>query len=146
MCVIHISTAIVYLIMHGNHRVWFGVFVPMYSIIIFYNILRFLISTPLLCTQVLMASEHFIPSKFVILADYAPIVKNFPMLAALAEACLWPVVLLLFDDQFVPRLSNLYRRRSASERAKPPQGKYCHYHELSRIRPKRTESRLELLW
>ncbi|XP_025424125.1 uncharacterized protein LOC112693339 [Sipha flava] len=71
---------------------------------------------------VLMASEHFIPSKFVFSADYAPVVKNFPMLAALAEACLWPVILLLFDDQFVPRLSNLYRRRSASERAKPPQG------------------------
>jgi hypothetical protein len=90
-----------------------------------------------------MASEHFIPSKFVFSADYAPVVKNFPMLAALAEACLWPVILLLFDDQFVPRLSNLYRRRSASERAKPPQGKYCHYHNalessLSRI-PRRTE-------
>lgn len=80
--------------------------------------------------QVLMASEHFIPSKFVFPADYAPVVKNFPMLAALAEACLWPVVLLLFDDQFVPRLSNLYRRRSASERAKPPQGKYCHYYNV----------------
>lgn len=76
-----------------------------------------------LSLQVLMASEHFIPSKFVFSADYAPVVKNFPMLAALAEACLWPVVLLLFDDQFVPRLSNLYRRRSASDRAKPPQGK-----------------------
>lgn len=72
----------------------------------------------------LMASEHFIPSKFVFSADYVPVVKNFPILAALAEACLWPVVLLLFDDQFVPRLSNLYRRRSVSDRAKPPQGKY----------------------
>lgn len=72
--------------------------------------------------QVLMASEHFIPSKFVFSADYAPVVKNLPMLAALAEACLWPVLLLLFDDQFVPRLSNLYRRRSVSDRAKPPQG------------------------
>ncbi|VVC44712.1 Hypothetical protein CINCED_3A012533 [Cinara cedri] len=71
---------------------------------------------------VLMASEHFIPSKFVFSADYVPVVKNFPILAALAEACLWPVVLLLFDDQFVPRLSNLYRRRSVSDRAKPPQG------------------------
>ncbi|KAF0762016.1 lateral signaling target protein 2 [Aphis craccivora] len=71
---------------------------------------------------VLMASEHFIPSKFVFSADYAPVVKNLPMLAALAEACLWPVLLLLFDDQFVPRLSNLYRRRSVSDRAKPPQG------------------------
>lgn len=71
---------------------------------------------------VLMASEHFIPSKFVFSTDYAPVVKNLPMLAALAEACLWPVVLLLFDDQFVPRLSNLYRRRSVSDRAKPPQG------------------------
>lgn len=73
-----------------------------------------------------MAFEHFIPSKFVFSADYAPVIKNFPMLAALAEACLWPVVLLLFDDQFVPRLSNLYRRRSASDRAKPPQGIYCY--------------------
>lgn len=70
-----------------------------------------------------MAFEHFIPSKFVFSADYTPVIKNFPMLAALAEACLWPVVLILFDDQFVPRLSNLYRRQSASDRAKPPQGK-----------------------
>ncbi|XP_050422715.1 uncharacterized protein LOC126834662 [Adelges cooleyi] len=70
----------------------------------------------------LMALEHFLPSKFTLSVEYEPVVKNFPMLAALAEACLWPVVLLLFDDQFVPRLSNLYRRRSASDMAKPPQG------------------------
>lgn len=78
---------------------------------------------PVYCFQVLMASEHFLPSRFTFSTEYTPIIKNFPMLAALAEACLWPVVLLLFDDQFVPRLANLYRRRGgASDMAKPPQG------------------------
>ncbi|XP_050539273.1 uncharacterized protein LOC126904335 [Daktulosphaira vitifoliae] len=70
----------------------------------------------------LLACEHFMTSSLTIDIEYEPVVKNFPMLAALAEACLWPIVLLLFDDQFVPRLSNLYRRQSASDMAKPPQG------------------------
>lgn len=94
--------------------------------------------------QILMASEHFIPSKFVFSADYAPVVKNFPILAALAEACLWPVVMLLFDDQFVPRLSNLYRRRSISDKAKPPQGKCCTISLFSLIR--HSSARVRNIW